>query len=523
MRSSRPDAGRDGRGGAPRFFLLVWVLLATAGCAWAVATPLFASPDEDAQVVKAVAVAHGQLTGETTLQPGEYFPVMTSVEVPEYYATARSTTQCFIWDTLQPADCAPAFRADDGTGEVDTWFGRYPPLYYGVVGLPSRFLDGEAAVLAMRGAGAVLCAGLLALGFTALRTTRHPTALMGAGLIGVTPTVLFLAGMVNPSGLEIAAGFALWCVLLPLVLDPGAHRPGPRLLAGAAVAAVLVNTRPGSALMAVLIGIPLVLLTTRGFWRDLWRSGALRLPLVVCAVGGAAAAAWLLVQDPTASLGGDPDPSLASPTAAVAEAVGMSGRYLREQVAVFGWLNLFPHPLVLGLLGTAVVALVAAAVVLGRGRARWALVLTVVLVLAVPVVVQVPSAARLGLIWQGRYILPVSVGVPLLAMAALVDARRQRIAAVGGVVLAGVAVLGHVGAFGWSAWRYAWGFGRSPLAGPPSWEPPGGIVLWLALFAAATVATGLVCVLQGDSPARRFVPGRRRMPSGPEPVAHAAP
>ena len=284
MRDRRPDADQHrapaGRtAGALRFFLLVWLLLATAATGWAVATPLFASPDEDAQVVKAVSVARGQLDGDTRAQPGEYFPIMTTVEVPEYWSTARSTTDCFIWDTLPAAGCAPEFRAgDDAIAEVDTWFGRYPPLYYAVVGLPSRFLDGEAAVLAMRTAGAVLCAGFLALGFTALRSTRHPTALLGAGLLGVTPAVLFFTGMVNPTGLEIAAGFALWAVLLPLVLDPTAHRIGLRLALGAVVAAVLVNTRPGSALMAVLIGIPLVLVATGSFWRDVWRSGQWRLP-----------------------------------------------------------------------------------------------------------------------------------------------------------------------------------------------------------------------------------------------------
>ena len=506
-----------------RFFLLVWLLLATAASAWAVATPLFTSPDEDAQVVKAVAVAHGQLTGDTVLQPGEYFPIMTSVKVPAYYSTARSTTDCFIWDTLQAADCGPGFRAaGDSLGEVHTWFGRYPPLYYSLVGLPSRFMEGEAAVLAMRTVGAVLCAGLLALGFTALRSTRHPTALLGAGLLGVTPAVLFFAGMVNPTGLEIAAGFALWAVLLPLVLDPGAHRVGFRLLLGAAVAAVLVNTRPGSALMALLIGIPLVLVATGSFWRDVWRSGQWRLPLVVCALGGASAAVWLLVQDPTASLGGDPDPSLASPTSAFAAAFALSGRYLLEQVGVFGWLNLPLHPLILALVGTAVVALVGAALVLARGRIRWALAVTVVLVLIVPLVVQVPSAARLGLIWQGRYILPVSVGVPLVAMAALVrEVRWQRVASAGGVVLAAVAVAGHMGAFAWAAWRYAWGFGRSPLAGPPAWEPPGGLILWLALFTGAIVALGVLCVTQLDSPVLRILPSRRRVPSGLEPVGPA--
>lgn len=506
-----PDNARPGRPGSLRFFLLMWLLLAVTASCWAFSTPLFASPDEDAQVVKAVSIARGQLTGETIAQPGHYFPVISKVEVPAYYATARSTTDCYIWNTLQSAACAPEFRAvDESPAGVLTWFGRYPPLYYAIVGLPSRVLAGEAAVLGMRVAGSVLCAGLLAVGFAALRSTRHPSALMGAGLLGVTPAVLFLSGMVNPTGLEIAAGFALWALLLPLVLDPAAHRTGPRLLGGAIVAGVLVNSRPGSALMALLIGIPLVIAATGAFWRELRRPGVWRRPLIVCVVGGAAAAAWLLAEDPTASLGGDPAPSLASPPAAIAAAARFSGRYLQEQVGVLGWRNLPVHPFVFALVGAAVLALVGAAFILGGGRTRRAVAVTVVLVLVVPIVVQVPSAARLGLIWQGRYILPVSVGVPLVAMTALLDRDRwQRWATVAGPVLVALSVVSHIGAFAWSAWRYSYGFGRSPLAVAPTWEPPGGLFLVATSFAVAVVAVGVACAIQPDSPLRRIMPSPR--------------
>jgi hypothetical protein len=495
------------------------VLLAIAGTAWSFTTPLFASPDEDAQVVKAVAVADGQLAGETVQQPGQYFPIITRVDVPAYYGTARSTTDCFIWDTRHPASCAPEFVAGDrAEGPVETWLGRYPPLYYAVVGLPSRFLAGEAAVLAMRTAGAFLCAGFLAAGFTALRTSHRPAALMGAGFVAVTPTALFLAGMVNPTGLEIAAGFALWCILLPLVLDPAAHRMGARLLAGAATAVVLVNTRPGSALMAVLIAVPLALAATRPFWSDLARSDAWKRPVALAALGGLAAGVWLLVEDPTVSFGGDPAPGLASPGAAFAAGLARSWRYLEEQLGVFGWLNLPVHPLVLALLGLAIGGLIGTSVLMARGRLRWAVVVTIVLVVVVPVVSQIPSAARLGLIWQGRYIMAVSVGLPLLAMAALVEApRAQRFTSAGGVVLCAVAVVGHVGAFGWSLWRYAVGFGRSPVAGSPAWQPPGGLVLWLALFGASTAALGLVFALRPDSPlrGRQKVERRQRLAAAP--------
>jgi hypothetical protein len=509
-----PTTGRSRSGSGLRFFLVVWLLLAAAGAAWSFTTPLFASPDEAAHVVKAVAVADGQFAGETVRQPGEYFPIMTRVMVPEYYGTARSMTDCFIWDTLQAASCAPDFAADDrGTGPVDTWMGRYPPAYYLVAGLPSRFLDGEAAVLAMRTTGAVACAALLAAGITALRSSRHPVAFMGAGLIGVTPTSLFLVGMVNPTGLEIAAGFALWCILLPLVLDPAAHRVGARLVAAAATAVVLVNTRPGSALMAVLIAVPVALVATRSFWQAVSRNGVWKVPVAVAAAGGLAAGAWLLVEDPTASFGGDPAPELASPAAAFVAGFARSGRYLEEQLGVFGRLNLPAPPLVFVLLCTALVALIGASVVLGRGRWRWAVVVAVVLVVLVPVVSQIPSAARLGLIWQGRYILPVSCGLPLLAMAALADApRSRRFVSAGGVLLCAIAVASHIGALGWSLWRYAFGFGRSPLAAPPFWQPPGGVLLWLTVSAVSIGGLGVVLALGADSPLRRLrvhFPGRR--------------
>jgi hypothetical protein len=494
-RAEAPASVRpDHRPGGLRFFVVSWLLLAVAMASWSVTTPLFASPDEPAQVVKAAAVVRGELTGRTIEQPGTYFEIITGVQVPAYYADALDNTACFITEVSEPADCAPPFEADDVRDtEVQTWIGRYPPLYYGIVGLPSLVSDGEAAVLGMRIAGAVLCAGFLALGLWALRASRHGAAMLAAGWLALTPTVFFFGGVVNSSGLEIAAGFATWCLLVPLVRDPGRYDVRGRLAAGTATAAVLLNTRPGSGLLALLIAVCLVVLATREFWRRAL-SGRTWLPaLVIAAIGAVTAGLWLLVVDPTASLGGIPDARLASPSAAIDGAVDLTGRYVKEQLAVFGTLNVTLHPVLLWALGLTVGAAVLGGLILGRGSLRWGLALLLLFAFALPVLSQVPSAADLGLIWQGRYGLPLSIGLPVVAMAAITSRPvGATIARWGALAVTLFVAVVHAGAFGWSLWRYGYGFGSPLFSVPLEWTPPAG---WSAPVAFLVADLGLMLMV----------------------------
>jgi hypothetical protein len=504
---------------------VAWLLLAVATGAWSFATPLFASPDEPAQVVKAVAVVRGELTGRTIETPGQYFPLITGVEVPGYYASDMDNTACFIQDTSAPADCAPDFDGtDQPDAEVQTWIGRYPPLYYAVVGLPSLMSDGEAAVLGMRVASAVVCAAFYAIGLTALRGSRRPAAAMAAGWLAITPSALFFAGVVNSSGLEVAAGFATWCLLVPLVRDPRSYRLRGRLAAGTATAAVLLNTRPGSGLLVLLIAVCLAVLASREFWRDVLVQRRWVQAVGIAGVAAVPAALWLLLVDPTASFGGLPAPELASRRLAVQGAVELTGRYVKEQLAVFGTLNVTLHPLFLWALGLTVAALLALGLGLGRGRTRWALALLLVLTFVVPVVSQVPSAARLGLIWQGRYGLPLSIGLPIVAMAAVTSRpagdRLGRLVAP--IVAAGVALV-HAVAFGWALWRYGHGFGDRLFSAPLEWFPPGE---WTApvAFLVADALLMLLVAFAPDAVLRRRRPARDlHSPGEPVPAGGSSP
>ncbi|WP_146251490.1 DUF2142 domain-containing protein [Modestobacter versicolor] len=526
-----------GRGRGLRFFLLSWFLLSVAISGWAITTPLFASPDEPAHVVKAAAVARGELTGRTIEQPGTYFEIITGVEVPEYYADSMDNTECFLQKASEAADCAPDFAAGDNRdAEVQTWIGRYPPLYYAIVGLPSLVSDGTAAVLGMRVVSAVLCAGFFALGLWALRTSRHGRVMLAAGWLAVTPTALFFGGMVNSSGLEIAAGFATWCLLVPLVRDPAAHHVRGRLAAGMTTAVVLLNTRPGSGLLALLIAVCLVVMATREFWRAALAERRWVPASTIGAIGAVCAGAWLLAVDPTASLGGIPDSKLGDVSTALGAAIGLTGRYVKEQLAVFGALNVTLHGLFLVLLGGAIALLVLAGLVRGRAGTRWALGLLLVASFVVPVVSQIPSAADLGLIWQGRYGLPMSIGLPIVAMAALTSRHGEdRLTRWSALALTPLVAGVHVAALFWSLWRYGYGFGVPLFSVPLEWTPPGTWTMPVAFVVAVSALSAVVAfpLVPPRSSWRRWstgrsVPARAVDPVGtedvrdPEPAAGSA-
>src|SRR5262245_59218892 len=124
-------------------------------------------PDEPAHTVKAVAVAHGELTTSyRNVRAGGVFagsqPV-TDVEVPAGYQSLGGQRYCWAFDQRSPASCAPALAERRGTRSAVTHMGAYPPLYYAVVGVPSDLIGPRAAIYGMRILGGLLMAGLVAL------------------------------------------------------------------------------------------------------------------------------------------------------------------------------------------------------------------------------------------------------------------------------------------------------------------------------------------------------------------------
>lgn len=460
------------------FFLLVWVALSGIAGTWALSMPLYSGPDEPAHVIEAAGVVRGDALGPQVDQEPP-FSVVTVVEAPRYLANATELPGCFAFQPAVPASCEPAMATGDAGVELTTTAGHYPPLYYALVGTPTLVLDGARAVYAMRALSVLVGGFVLAVGMVMLRRTSMRRYAVPGGMVALTPMAFFLLGIINPSGLEVALGFTAWAALLPVALDPRPEGVRGRLVVGALSLGLLVNVRASSPVWAIGILLVVVALMTRQRWSLVLRDRAWIAPVAIGTVGAAAAGAWLLVADPTRSLGGVPVPDYVSnPGLVVRETSARTSGYLREMIGRFGWLDTSPSFFTLAVWSMLVGFLVLLALALGSARHRLVLLALTTAVIVLPLLLQIPTAAKVGLAWQGRYTLPLAVGVVLLAalvVGAAIERHAIDLPGFGGAVL-GAVLVASVVAFYWGLRRYTVGTDGPFFTVGGSWAPPFGVV-----------------------------------------------
>ena len=502
--------------------LLSWpvlvVLFCLPGIAWALAGPLFSAPDEPSHAVKAVALWNGQLTGDDQVAPTGY--LTTTFQLPSVWAQADVVRPCFAFNPEVTADCAPPFAGSESVTGVVSTAGNYPPLFYALVGWGGRLSSGPAGLHLMRIAGAVACGALLAAAVRALIRVIDPRLALAGVLVACTPMVFFLAGSVNPNALEITASIAVWATLLTILRWGDRHEgPVPRSLIVqlVVVGSVMALTRTLSpaflGLVALLAAVSVPVASIRRVLRDR--------PVVVggAVLIGVAAVAMLAVvlSGALSSTPGRIGVAGRNPTLVI---LGETDGYVAEMIGVFGWLDTRAPSFTLFAWPAVVSGLLVLALVLGSRRSAVGLLAVLGTTVLLPVVVQYPNAVEQGLPWQGRYTLPIAVGLPILSVVVLgLDRRFARLLAprvgVGSAVVTGVA---SVVAFGWALRRYATGATGSLRITEAAWQPPGGSVLLLALMTVFATAAVALTVLTGE---RDGTP-RRDAAADPEPALLAS-
>jgi hypothetical protein len=212
--------------------------------AWALALPANGTYDEKDHIVRAYAVATGQLTARETLADwrGDVKPAF---DVPASLLPTNLSVDC-AWSPkpqTRPADCQ---RWLPGAQLISTptGAGKYSPIYYLPVGIPLAISPDLTGLLLARMLSALLASLLVASAVTALlRIGRRLVAL--AIVLSCTPLVVDLFGSINPNGLEIAAGILVFSSLLALARAPGDRldeRSIRRLLVGATLGSLLLLT-----------------------------------------------------------------------------------------------------------------------------------------------------------------------------------------------------------------------------------------------------------------------------------------
>ncbi len=505
-----PPAGTDGR--LPRrardVFALAFVACYAAMLLWAFATPLFAGPDEPVHVIKAVALWRGQLLGQLDTAPGaEEFAM---VHVPGFYSVDRTLPKCFAHKPLVPASCAPAppkvCRHLAGStappcGVAFIYNARYPPLYYAAVGLPSLLGATDAALYLMRALSGLYCAVFLALAFTAAWCWSRRRSLLAGLVVAATPMVVYLGGVVNPSGLEIAAALCAWTTAVIVVLERPANAPRPAVVLLAVSASVFISTRSLSPFWLALGALTVAALASRGDLAALVRRRDVQVAALVVAVVGIVAVVWILKEHATAVLSTSTIPQGTPTLNILEESFRHNVYYVPTMIGVFGEFDTFSPTLAYVVWYSLLGLLVLGAIVVSGGRRAVALGAMVVAIVLVPVAISSSQAHRYGYTWNGRDTLPFAVGLPILAAFLLGGRERDTDGAprVGwfspGRLVALVAALAGIAqfaAFEEALRRYAVG-----VAGPAfgflahsPWDAPGGNATLVVLEGAVLLGCG---------------------------------
>lgn len=463
-----------------RAFLLAFAAFFLLGAAWATALPVNGTYDEGRHIVRAYAAADGQWLphGDKRL----------SFRVP---STLLPTDQDCIWDPTPPKEPRPAScqgaAVDVGRVSTQTWVARYNPVYYLPVGLPLRVWPDTTGVILARLVSALLSALMLAAAVALAARLRSPLLVAGIALVA-TPTVVNLAGSVNPNGLEIAAAVLLFAALLALLRDGGPRR-GPLALAGVAAATLLTVRQLGPVLLAIDLTAVAVLAGAARVRAELARRDTRAWLGGFVAAGVLIVAAWTVaVRSPV----GDGPGSASGLTAGGIVRGLLSHRiefYLRQLVGQFGYGETTISPVAV-LLWYALVAVLVVPALRGTGwRIRGVVLGLAVAGFGLLVGLEFVFVPSVGWFSHGRYALPVLAGAVLIA--AWADSGRRPTYLAVALVTATAPV--HLYSLVRVVSRYRVGIEAtlSPFSG--TWEPPLGVAV--PLLALVTGLTALVAAV----------------------------
>ncbi len=476
-----------------RVFAFAWTLLSLLSIAWSMATPITAAPDEPAHLVKAASVVRGQFIGAQ----GEHGQL---VQVPAYIAFTHSQT-CFAYHPNVTADCIPELVGDPAALTTSsTTAGLYNPVYYLLVGWPSLVIHDGTGIVAMRIVSGILSSLFLALS-SALIAGWSRRLLPVVGLAAaITPMVLFLGGTVNPNSLEISATLATFVGMLTIMRRPDDAHLARNAAVVFAAAAIGVNARGLSPLwIAIALFVPFILVPKERILA-LVKRRSVQWTIAGVALASIGAVGWLLGSSSlTAGLAAPDDGQVwagagTPPLIGFAWTLFATFHYALGMVGQFGWLDTPTTEFTYFAWSVVAGGIVMLGLIVLRGRR---LVFSIVLVSAavlLPAIVQAAYITGGGVVWQGRYLLPLFVclvvGITtVLSDRIRLDRRTGRMAIALVLLTLGIA---QFQSFATALRRYAAGLDegwRRML--DPAWSPPGGIPLWIGAYTVLLVLAGL--------------------------------
>lgn len=387
---------------------------------WSVSSPIGASPDEPRHVATAYGAVHGGI--------GNF-----EAQVPTWIAelgTGQDGSPCYAWNPNQTADCISTSLPSSETVTVKSQFGSYFPAYYLVTGSPTLVIDGQLALMLMRLVSSLLCAVILGL---ATWSIKRGAKKLGSKLNFIVPLTLlpmavFLYGSVNSSGMEIASSVYFWCASLILFSSSTNEDRRFKLIHFSIAAILLLSTRLLAPLWIAAI-IVIVCLTVDHFFlrlKELINKRDFQFTLVCIALFTVGVLVWDYLH-PNYYL--DPNQK---PVTSIADGVReVSQFFLNSSLhTVFefgiGQLGWGDTVLPFALLATLMIWGALAGAIFTRNNQQKT-IYRVSLILLTPVVASsiIAGIGWSGVDWQGRYSLPLLLGVPIVLIYLLSQSEKQ--------------------------------------------------------------------------------------------------
>lgn len=374
-----------------RRWLVLFVALLPLAVTWSLVNPMLASPDETIHILRAQSIAAGDFSNPFT---SDGLPI--------------DSVECFAFQPEVTAACQDLTWGVNGTEQIGPTDG-YPPLYHSIAAIPALFSSGLAGAYLMRIWMTVVVMALIAwAGALATRPGAGPWPLTGVA-IAITPMAIFAVATVNPSGMAVASAM-LFVVGAISLLD--SRWRGREVVAATAVGAfgLALSRRDGLLWLGVLAVVLAPLWSSQV--RRLWTRRTTRSTWTVAGITAAFAVVALVWARPTiarfAQNWQDGDGT------SWWEAARFIRGYLLQVVGILGWLD---SPIGEEAFWVALVVVgfvVLLGIVSDNRRRALATALGLIGLLVSPVVFGMIRFPYL----QGRYLLPIWIGMAVLAGAA---------------------------------------------------------------------------------------------------------
>lgn len=257
-----------------RLIYLAPLLALIALSAWALASPIGASPDDDFHLAsiwcadedKTFACEAGDVAGERII-PEAIFDI---AECYQHNPSVSAACQA----SVPSVDPAPTEETTRGN-----FIATYPPVFYGTM---SIFVgsDIQFSILLMRFVNVALFVALTSITFALLPVTRRPTLLL-AWIVTTLPLGVFLFASNNPSSWAVMGVGTLWIALLGYFETEGKRKIGLGVVT--AVGTLMAAGARGDAAVYAGVGIAVALALASTPTKRFFLSAILPFALVVIA------------------------------------------------------------------------------------------------------------------------------------------------------------------------------------------------------------------------------------------------